>query len=109
MVGDLHKRLDAVHDKASFLEFIRALVDDRRVEAEEEAKDPSGPWGGSPNGWANATIDSFLDAAVAWAEPESGLDSAGSSVAPRRAPDWFPEDPSWQSFARFLYAGKIYE
>jgi hypothetical protein len=44
---------------------------------------------------------SFLDAATSWADHvhETGDERAA----------WFPEEPSWAVFARFLYAGKIYE
>jgi hypothetical protein len=38
-------------------------------------------------------IESFLDAAVAWA-----IDS-----------EELPNEPSWRAFATFLYCGKIYE
>jgi hypothetical protein len=104
MAGDVHDLLDAVHDRESFLEFVRALANDRRVEASKESPDEA-RWDAGP--WANATIESFLDAAVAWAEAQPRLGSEDTPMGPRT--NEFPEEVSWQSFANFLYAGKIYE
>jgi hypothetical protein len=49
------------------------------------------------NGGENDTIERYLDAALAWTEDCMGLDGE------------LPAEPSWRSFARFLYAGKCYE
>jgi hypothetical protein len=97
----IHELLERVHDRASFVEFVRALEQDRRDEIEKEKGNPSSPDGPGANGWENTTIERFLESAVAWAEDT------------RRTGDerarWFPEEPSWKAFATFLYAGKIYE
>lgn len=98
---DLEHLLDAVKDQSSFLAFVDALAADRRDEVEKEALTPSNPYGPGQNGWENDTIESFLSAAVAWARD---MRNTGDSRA-----DWFPETPSWQAFARFLYLGKHYE
>ena len=88
----------AVHDRASFLEFVRALVRDRRASVAAEEASPGSPFGPDAGGWENVTIDDFLEAAVAWAE-ETGM---GGSQG-------LPAGPSWEAFAAFLYCGKIYE
>lgn len=86
--------LERVDDQASFLAFVKALAEDRRAKAATEA---AHPYGGQPDGWENVTIDSYLDAAVAWAEDSRGL------------PTGLASEPSWRGFATFLYCGKIYE
>jgi hypothetical protein len=90
---DLVALLDQVVDRQSFLVFVKALTADRANEVAKERDNPSSPWGPGANGWENGTIESYLDAAVAWAVDSQRL----------------PEEPSWQAFATFLYCGKIYE
>jgi hypothetical protein len=94
---DLHDYLDQVVDRATFLAFVQALVEDRQDEVTKERQSPSNPYGPGANGWQNGTIEDFLFAALRWAEdeeePEEGL----------------PEKPGWRAFATFLYCGKIYE
>lgn len=87
----------AVHDRASFLAFVAALVRDREASAAAERAAPSSPYGPDAGGWENVTVESFLFAALRWAEAGGGLEGP-----------WKPE-PSWQAFARFLSAGKVYE
>lgn len=91
---DLEDKLDRVTDRETFLEFVRALAADRAEMAKDEAKYP---YGGQPDGWESSTIESYLEAAVAWA------------VDSRDLPTGLPSTPSWQAFATFLYCGKIYE
>lgn len=91
----LDKLLDDITDRDSFLEFVRALKNDREDEVEKEKSKPSKPYGPGANGWENGTIDAYLDASIAWAV-------GGDKYS-------LPQQPSWKSFARFLYAGKYYE
>ena len=86
-----------VTDEASFLAFVRALEADRRLAAELENSEPDGY--GAPRGWQNATIEQFLEAAVAWANDSKfgRLQDLESDASP------------WRRFAVFLNAGKIYE
>ena len=58
---------------------------------------PEMKWVG--NGWQNATIDQFLQAAVAWAEDSDF----------GRRQELVPDASPWRRLAVFLYAGKIYE
>ena len=79
--------LAAVNDQASFLAFVRALKTER--EQGLLSRDAE---------WENDTIESFLGAAIAWAEDSD----FGASQGLRDT------DP-WKKFAVFLYCGKIYE
>jgi hypothetical protein len=90
---DLDKQLENVSDAESFLKFVKALVVDREDEVAKEKSKPGSPFGPGANGWEHGTIESYLDAAVAWAEDSRRL----------------PKEPSWKAFAEFLYSGKSYE
>lgn len=79
----LHDRLEAVTDEATFLDFVRALAADRQLDAE---------------GWENDSIDGFLESASSWAEDSNFGARQGLSSA-----------SLWKKFAVFLYCGKIYE
>lgn len=95
---DVSKLLEQVKDIETFLVFARALAADRAASAAQEKGSPSSPYAPEANGWENATIESFLESAIAWAEASDfGLTQGLSSSNP------------WQQFAVFLYCGKIYE
>ncbi len=70
-------------DTQSFLSFVRELIADREDGA---------------NGWENASIENFLEAAVAWADDSDFGEQQN-----------LPGNNPWKQFANFLYAGKIYE
>jgi hypothetical protein len=53
----------SVHDEASFLAFVSALAEDRRLASQEDA----GPHD-TPRGWYNHSIEDFLEASLSWAE-----------------------------------------
>ena len=77
--------LQAVEDQHSFLVFVEALQRDKQLDHPTEPA------------WTNTTIESFLEAAVAWAKDtafgkEQGFDSA----------------PPWRQLAAFFYAGRNY-
>jgi hypothetical protein len=93
-VDDLRSKLDKVDDRESFVDFVKALAEDRR---EKAANEKAYPYGGQPDGWENSTIEAYLSAAVAWAEDSSGQ------------PAGLSREASWRGFATFLYCGKIYE
>lgn len=93
----------AVHDRASFLVFLHQLVDDWDDASRQERELSSLPHDYRINGWENHGIDSFLDAALAWAE-------TCANRADKDLPEpVLPEEPSWRSFARILIMGKEYE
>jgi len=81
---NLHEVLDRVRDRQSFLTFVGALERDRHAEVLSGTE-----------AWQNSTIESFLEAAAAW---------AGEAPSAQ-----FPEQATWRAFANFLFAGKFYE
>lgn len=96
-MSELHELLEAVRDQATFRDFAIALKDDFIDSSEQEKLSPSSPYGNAANGWANITIDHFLDGGIAGA-----LDDRGSEGG---------TEPNnlWRRFAEFLYCGKVYE
>jgi hypothetical protein len=78
----LTEKLDGVNSLDSFLEFVDALIVDRHAKGST---------------WQNYSIEAYLEAAAAWARDSKGQRNGMSSEA------------TWQSFAAFLYCGKIYE
>jgi hypothetical protein len=90
---ELHKLLETVNSKQSFLAFVDALRQDRIDELKKEEIKKSSPYGPRANGWENGTIESFLGAIHSY-----GQDS-----------DEIKEEPNWRMFALLLMAGKMYE
>jgi hypothetical protein len=78
----LTEKLDRVTSLDSFLEFVDALI------AERQAKGTV---------WQNSSIESYLEAATAWARDSRGQDKG------------VREEATGRTFANFLYCGKIYE
>ena len=97
---ELYELLEQVHDRSSFLAFVAALVRDREAAVAGEREVPSEHLGLCPDagGWYNTTIEGYLEAALAWAEATRMGTTRG-----------LLEEPSWKTFAVFLYVGKIYE
>jgi hypothetical protein len=93
---DLHEQLELVNDEESFLAFARELRRDRIAVA--ALQQTALPIGSSPGGWESSSIESFLEAAIAWAEDSSFGARQGLSAS----------NP-WRKFAVFLYCGKVYE
>ncbi len=85
---------DSVTDEASFLAFVQELADDRKLAAHID----DGPFG-APRSWQNHTIETFLEAALSWAQDS---DFGRSQDLPENA-------SVWRRVAVFLYCGKIYE
>lgn len=90
---NLDELIEKVNSKETFLQFVKALKEDKIEEDEKEKSSPSSPYGPGANGWENGTVSTFLDAVVAF-----GKDS-----------DLIKEEPNWKNFALLLYAGKFYE
>ena len=82
MARDAFRFVESVCDEQSFIEFVAALADDRRRSVARE----------------NVTIESFFEAAVAWAE----VSINGTST-------YRKSDNPWRRCAEILYMGKIYE
>ena len=94
----LLEKLENVTDRNTFLEFVKALIEDWEADKAEIIQkkkqniyDPI--WNNSE--WQNGSIGQFLEASSAWAE----------AIKEER----MPENPTWRTFAEFLYAGKVYE
>jgi hypothetical protein len=90
--------VDQVNDLRSFLDFVEALIDDRVDEVEKQRVEPIDQFGRGPNGWENHSIESFLFAALRWAQDSDMGQNQG-----------LPAAATWKAFAVFLYCGKIYE
>ena len=91
---ELFELVEKVNDEKSFLIFVQALIQDRSMEKESSID----ACGRGSQGWENHSIESFLEAAHAWAESTNVGSSQGMS-----------KDSPWKRFAAFLYCGKIYE
>ncbi|MBC3384283.1 hypothetical protein HU715_012105 [Pseudomonas sp. SWRI12] len=94
----LDELLKTVDDEQSFIGFIEALGMDFADERLLEESSPSSPYGPGALGWENGSIDTFLDAAAAWA-------TASSRSSPLSA----SRSNVWQRCAAILLAGKFYE
>ena len=95
---NLYQLLEQVTDQESFFTFVEALIADRMEVIKQEEREHILSRFGTPNGWQNWEIESFLDGALAWAKSTDMGQTEG-----------LPEGPSWKAFAVFLYCGKIYE
>jgi len=93
---DVFECLEKVKDKETFIAFVEALADEREKANQLEKENPFGYQLGGALNWQNGDISSFLWACLASFE-EGAL---------RPAPS---DEPSWKTFAEFLYFGKIYE
>jgi len=90
---NLNELLEKVNSKESFLQFVKALKEDKIGEDKKEKIKPSSPYASGTNGWENGAIPDFLNAIERY-----GKDSK-----------LVYKDPSWKTFALLLYAGKFYE
>lgn len=97
---DLNTAFERVCDRATFLEFVEAVIREREksVEAERGAVNPAPYLAPDSEGWYNTTIEGYLETAHAWTKDVQ-----------RATPEAFPEEPEWKVFAAFLYMGKVYE
>jgi len=84
--------IEKVNSLETFLDFLKALMLDKRDEDEKENKEASSPYASGHNGWENNDIASFLDAMHAGTEDNE-----------------FSKKASWKNFAEIIYMGKIYE
>ena len=61
---ELHELIEKVSDEKSFLIFVQALIEDRSLENPNSIDIV----GRGSRGWENHSIETFLEAAHAWAE-----------------------------------------
>ena len=78
----LTEKLDTVTSLDTFLEFVDELIADRHAVG---------------SAWQHDSIESYLEAATAWARDSRGQDGG------------ITQEATWQTFANFLYCGKVYE
>jgi hypothetical protein len=97
MSVDLDELLERVTDEQSFTEFVAALGADFSRERALEAT-ASSPYEAGASGWENGSVDTFLDAAAAWAVATSRNAQADAAVS-----------NVWRRCAAILLAGKFYE
>lgn len=83
---DLDKMIGSIKTKEEFADFICGLRDDLALNSAD---------------WENPTLERFLDAMEAWVR-------AMNSYAVNSGDDE-ALIPSWQTFAKILFASKIYE
>lgn len=94
---------EMVTDEATFLEFVKALVENRRNAVRLETASPSSPYGPDAGGWENTSIEDYFEAAVAWAEDSQ----FGRRMAVKEYE--LAEVSTWRRMAAFLMAGQVYE
>jgi hypothetical protein len=94
MAVEPSEMLDHVVDAASFLRFVRALIEDRISEKDNLVEASRR----GVRGWENHTIEDFLRAAVAWGESTGMGENQGLKDA-----------SAWKRVAVFLHCGKVYE
>ena len=100
MPRPIHEVAADVWDESSFLDFARALMNDRVNAERKEEANPATSYGPDAGGWENTTIESFLEAAISWSEDSKfGTEIQELSIS---------HNP-WRMFAYFLLAGSRYE
>lgn len=83
---ELHEYLESINSKSDLVAFIEALVSDLDENILE---------------WENGDLPSYLQAVSAWV--------GSMEYAYKNSGKEFPENPTWEMFARILYAARIYE
>ena len=95
-----------VHDRATFLKFVRALAADYRLYAPHGLMaghpdpSPASPYSGL---WITFDLGEFLETGVAWVEHLGSTDTDFPGTEAN-----FPAEPSWAAFAAFLFMAKTY-
>jgi hypothetical protein len=67
VVRDLISAAEAVADERAFIHLLQMMALDREDEQQKELAIPSSPHSAGANGWENRSIETFLEAAAAWA------------------------------------------
>jgi hypothetical protein len=91
-----------VHDRASFLAFVKALAADYRACAPHKGLGNC-EWPVYGGLWENFTVGEFLDAGVSWVESFGSTDTDFPATEAS-----FPAKAGWKEFAVFLFLCKSY-
>ncbi len=83
---DLIRQIERIENKADFVEFCQALLQDFNERGDD---------------WENGTLGGYLDAFAAVAD---GVDQRYKNLGEK-----FPDPPTWRLFAEMLYTARIYE
>ena len=94
---DLDELLERVNDEQSFIAFIHALSSDFASQPLLDNVTPLKRDEAGVSQWENGSVDTFLEAAAAWA-------TASTRISPSTS-----ETNIWQRCASILLAGKFYE
>jgi hypothetical protein len=95
---EIHEALTGVKDATTFIAFLEALRASWNTAVLEERNNSSMPYI-SVHGWENTSIVSFLDAAIA----------GGTDHEFERTTNEDGEASAWQTAAKIILLGKIYE
>lgn len=92
----LNELLGLVNSRESFMQFVAALIADRQKADALEAIDAQRHRFAGANNWNNSSIDTFLQASLAYMQYPRWVESE-------------VDQPTWRDLAQFLFMGKIYE
>ena len=83
---ELHEQVSEIQTRADLVAFIEALRSDLQAQ---------------PEGWENATLESFLAALASWTEDMDGYyQNKGLRI---------PQNPTWKTLGEMLAAARVYE
>jgi hypothetical protein len=83
---ELHEQVAEIRTRADLVAFVEALRRDLHVK---------------PEGWENATLESFLGALASWIEDMDGYyQNKGLDI---------PQSPTWKTLGEMLAAARVYE
>ncbi len=92
---EVHELIDSVHDKETFVEFIKALSNDFLSYQDE---------------WENLTVDHYLESISAWMNDMSDEQyKKNMKMFEKNTETKIPENIPWRYIANIFFAGKFYE
>ena len=83
---ELHEQVEEIQTRDDLVAFVQALSRDLKAR---------------PEGWENATLETFLDALASWTEDMDGYyRNRGQEI---------PKNPTWKTVGQMLAAARVYE
>ncbi len=98
MVRDLISAAEVVTDERAFIHLLQMMALDREDEQQKELARQNLPHSAGANGWENCSIETFLEAAAAWAQATSRTTKLGAEAS-----------DAWRRAAMIVAAGAFYE